>query len=61
MDKWIGGQVCSGPTVEATDLPKAQLVDCFGILYFDGDVHTGRQVELLKFIHGLGGWLDDVD
>src|SRR6266702_7080477 len=61
MDKGIGGQVCLGPPVEASDPRKAQLVVWSGILYFDGNVHTGGKVELLKFIHGLSGWLDDID
>src|SRR5208283_1117501 len=28
---------------------------------FDGDVHAGGQIELLQFIHGLGGGIEDVN
>jgi len=28
---------------------------------FDGDVHAGGQIELLQFIHGLGGRIEDVN
>ena len=28
---------------------------------FDGDVHAGGQIELLQFVHGLGGRLDNVN
>ena len=28
---------------------------------FDGDVHAGGQIELLQFVHGLGGRIEDVN
>src|ERR1700744_2807074 len=28
---------------------------------FDGDVHAGRQIKLLPFVHGLRGRIEDVD
>ena len=27
----------------------------------DGDVHTGGQIELFQFVHGLGGRIENVD
>src|SRR5271167_813074 len=30
-------------------------------LNLDGDVHAGREIELLQFIHGLGGRVENVN
>lgn len=30
-------------------------------LDLDGDVHTGGQIELLQFVHGLGGRIENIN
>src|SRR5438093_1886153 len=63
MEYWsIGVAECWVATPQHSNTPWLRCVLFrFTELDFDGDVHAGRQVELLQFIHGLGSRVNDVE